>query len=348
MQDDRNIQILADLISIPSPSGKERKIQEYIENFLKGLNLKVRRQEVERDRFNLFVDSGSDVLISCHVDTVPPLGMREPYKPKIKEGRIFGRGSADVKGALSSLLSALEEFKEKPPVSLAFVVDEETNSALGSERMIDLLKGINKVLVLEPTYGKFCTAQEGALEFSIKVYSKSVHGAEFLRVKNPALSMYKILERIEKVLKRKVNLLKIRAGTGFYAVPSVCEALCEIKVFEGEVWEDLWKRVTLEVQKEQDVKVDLKLEDGEDYILFKRKGFADFLMKTYERATGKQAREGVMPSWTDASNYHKAGLECVVFGEGSLEDSHTDRESISFEELRRMRLFFLEIFKNLS
>ncbi len=54
-----------------------------------------------------------------------------------------------------------------------------------------------------------------------------------------------------------------------------------------------------------------------------------------------------MPSWTDASNYHRAGLGCVVFGYGSLEDCHTSRESIAVEDLQKMSLFLTALFERL-
>ncbi|MDQ7037922.1 MAG: M20/M25/M40 family metallo-hydrolase [Aquificota bacterium] len=340
---------LKDLISIPSPSGKEDAIQRYIEERLRSVGIEPVRQQVEGGRFNLIWRSGSEYLISCHVDTVPPINMKRAYIPVEKNGTIRGRGASDVKGALASLLTAVELAGDEPPFSLAFVVDEENNTALGSERILELLKGIRYALVLEPTYGKFCTKQMGSLEFTLKVKGRTAHGAEFEKVENPVKVLFKIVSKVEERTSRPVNLLMVRGGSRHYLVPGECEALAEVKVFEGEAWEEVERGVREALGAVgTSCTVEYRLEDAENFLDFGSDGFARKLMESYRRATGKETSTGVMPSWTDAANYHRAGIRCVVFGEGSLIDSHTERESIREEELERMTLFFLQLFRDLG
>ncbi|RUM30901.1 MAG: M20 family peptidase, partial [Aquifex sp.] len=148
--------------------------------------------------------------------------------------------------------------------------------------------------------------------------------------------------------KREVNVIMVRSGTKVYTVPKTCEALLEFKVFEGERKEDLERKIMDAVNSlNTECKIDVKLEDFEEFQEFKTNGLLNTIKKALKRVEG-EAREGVMPSWTDASNYHKAGYHCVVFGYGSLIDSHTDRESISVEELEKFTRFFYELFKELT
>lgn len=340
---------LKELISIPSPSGKEEAVQRYIEERLRSLGIEPVRQQVEGNRFNLVWRGGSEYLIACHVDTVPPIKMKRAYTPVERDGSIRGRGASDVKGALASLLTALDLAGSEPPFSLAFVVDEENNTALGSERVLELLKGIRYALVLEPTYGKFCTKQMGALEFTLKVRGTSVHGAEFEKVENPIKTLFGVVFAVEEKISRPVNLLMVRGGSKHYLVPGECEALAEVKVLEGESWEEVEKGVREAINTlKTSCTVEYRLEDAENFINFRSEDFARMLMDSYRRATGREPSTGVMPSWTDAANYHRAGIRCVVFGEGSLMDSHTERESIREEELERMTLFFLKLFEDLG
>lgn len=338
---------LKELISIPSPSGKEESIQSYIEERLKRKGLDLMRQYVDGNRFNLFYRGSSSYLVSCHVDTVPPIHMRRAYRPVERNGRIFGRGASDVKGAIASLITALD-LAEEVPVSLAFVVDEENNSALGSERILDLLEGIRYALVLEPTYGTFCTKQMGALEFTLSVTGRTAHGAEFEKVDNPVRVLTEAILRIEERLSRPVNIMMIRGGSRHYLVPKECTALLEVKVLEGEAWERVEERIK-EALKEinTECRIDYRREDAENFIDFQSDDLAELLMRHYEEAVGEKPKKGVMPSWTDAANYHRIGIRCVVFGHGSLIDSHTDRESIGEEDLLKMTLFFLKLFRNL-
>ncbi|NPB08182.1 MAG: M20 family metallopeptidase [Aquificae bacterium] len=345
--------VLKDLIAIPSVSGKEERILRYIEEYLNRLGLKAIRQEVDGKRYNLLYEGSSDLLVSVHVDTVPPAGFRKAYRPEEREGRIYGRGASDVKGAIASLLVALEYFREsyprrELPFSVAFVVDEEQNSALGSEKLAKTLKGKKRVLVLEPTYGKLCTAQYGALEFTLKVRCPSAHGSEFEKVKNPVKLFMEFVRELERRLKRQVNIMMVKGGSKIYRVPDSCEALLEVKVNPGESPDTLKEEIRkLCGELSGECSLEFVVEDEEAFHTFKKEGLYEMLAGILREVEGR-AEEGVMPSWTDASNYHKEGYECVVFGYGSLIDSHTDRESISLEELEKFTLFFIKLLERLS
>ncbi len=344
-------ELLKELIRIRSVSGREKEILEFIESKLKKAGLRLVRQEIEKDRYNLVYLSKSPYLISCHVDTVPPIDMKNAFEPVEVDGRIYGRGASDVKGPLSALLTAVELFKDKHPeddlpLSLAFVIDEENNSAIGSEKAVEVLGEGKRCLVLEPTYGRFCTAQNGAIEFSITVEGESVHGAEFEKTENPIKVCMKVIETIERRLAKPVNILMLRGGAKHYLVPKRCNALLEVKLEEGESWREVEEGIREAVKEVGTAcKVLYRLEDAEEFIKFNHEGLLDKLVEAYEGALGEKPKLGTMPSWTDAANFHRAGYSCVVFGCGSLKDSHTERESISVEELERMFLFFLKLFE---
>ncbi len=333
------VKLLTKLIKIPSPSGKEEKILKFIERYLSFL--KFEKVFVEERRYDLLYKNDSPLVISIHVDTVPKINFKEAFKPKVEGDRIYGRGTSDVKGMLSCLLLALKNFYEKfgkIPVSLAFVVDEETNTALGSELALKHLKDKEMFLVIEPTYGKVCIAQEGSLEFSITCKGESAHASEFDRVENPIKTLFKVLESLEGLLKRPVNIIKLSGGSQFYLTPWESYALLELKLYEGEKVEDMEKKIISLLPKN----CQYKREDAEEFIRFRCERFVklfDLVLGSYETS--------VMRSWTDASNYHKGGKEVVVFGYGSLKESHTDRESITLEELKKGYEFFFKLFKRL-
>ncbi|WP_456400444.1 M20/M25/M40 family metallo-hydrolase, partial [Persephonella sp.] len=137
---------LFNLISIPSYRDFSQ-ILEYLEKRLDYINFE--KQPVENKGYNLVsIDPSKPVLINTHVDTVPPIRMKDPFNPVEKNGKIYGRGAADTKGLIASLITALDIFRENNPeadipVSLAFTIDEEQNSALGSEVLTTSLKGID-------------------------------------------------------------------------------------------------------------------------------------------------------------------------------------------------------------
>lgn len=351
--EERVVGLLRDLIAIDSVSGREEGVQRFIEGRLRAVGLEVKRQPVEGSRFNLLYHGRGSFLISCHVDTVPPGTMKYPFVPREMDGRIYGRGASDVKGALASLLAAVEVFRERYPqdelpVSLAFVVDEENNSALGSMRAREAFPNCEFCLVLEPTYGILCTSQSGSLELSVRVEGEGAHASEFEKTENPVRVFMRLVEALEEKLLRPVNVIYVKGGSKNYLVPKVCNALLEVKVFKGESWREVEERVR-EVIKElgTSCKVSYRREDAEDFIDFRESEMIRLLKEVFWDSTGEEPKEGTMPSWTDAANYHKAGLSCVVFGYGSLKDSHTERESISLEELSKMSTFLLRLLERL-
>lgn len=324
------------LISIPSHRDCSQ-INEYIKERLSFIPFK--DQPVgKRNLYNIYsVSLKKPVLINTHVDTVPPITMKNPFNPVEKDGKIYGRGAADTKGLIAALIIALEDFKKnfpdkEIPVSVAFTVDEEQNTALGSERLVQLLDGIKSVLVLEPTYGRICTRQMGAYEFVMEITVPSAHGAEFEKFKNPSKEAFRFVQEIEKSLSRPVNIIKFHSGWEHYAVPEKATLLCEFKLFEGEKVEDIEKSLQTLISTEN-ISVKIEPEDYEEFLSFKKGNLYRFITQAYREVFRKKPEEGVMSSWTDASNYHRVGKECIVFGFGSLSDSHTDREHISVEEL---------------
>jgi len=80
-------------------------------------------------------------------------------------------------------------------------------------------------------------------------------------------------------------------------------------------------------------RINFKIIDIEEYLIFKK----GKLVKRLEQAFLKEGLaplRGVMPSWTEASEFHKANIACVVFGPGNLEQSHTDKEHIKIKDVK--------------
>ena len=102
------VELAKKLASIPSESGSEGAVGEYIFEYLKELGLPAEKLEVGEGRFNVFVAGGSEVLFINHIDTVP-VGegwSADPYG-EIKDWKLYGRGSCDNKGSGACLLAAL-------------------------------------------------------------------------------------------------------------------------------------------------------------------------------------------------------------------------------------------------
>ena len=141
---------LAELIAIPSvnPMGRdvegeeffEYRVTDYLENLFERMGVAWQRQAVEPKRENILARldgrtpperGGAVLLFEAHQDTVPVDGMTiEPWTPTIKDGRIYGRGSCDIKGGMVAMLGALARLADdRPPdmptIIMACTVNEE-------------------------------------------------------------------------------------------------------------------------------------------------------------------------------------------------------------------------------
>ena len=346
---EKTIEETKKLIEIPSFEDCTQ-IQEYLGNrldFIKFEKQYIGKVVNSNPQYNLVnISKDKPFMINTHVDTVPPITMENPFNPIIKENKIFGRGAADTKGLIASLIVALETFKEENPdkeipVSLAFTVDEENHTALGSEKLLEIIDPIETVLVLEPTYGVICDKQMGTYEFELEVEVDSMHASEFEKTENPAKIAFKLLEEIEKELERPVNIINIKSGWDYYAVPEKSYLLAEVKLFKNEKKEDVERKISEIVNNHMHNRVKFISIDDEEFLKFNTgKGF-EIIKVAYEKALKEKPNIGIMPSWTDAANYHKKKVETFVFGFASLKDAHTKREYISFDELEKnVKVFY--------
>lgn len=128
-------------------------------------------------------DEGEIQLVIGHADTVWPLGTVDENPPAIRDGRLEGPGSLDMKGGLSQLvfaLRAVDELSVEPslPVHLLISSDEEIGSPESTPRIVELAKRANRVFVLEPASspeGKIKTARKAVGRFTVRIEGKASH-----------------------------------------------------------------------------------------------------------------------------------------------------------------------------
>lgn len=171
------LKIITELIRIEStnPSlvegGKgEREISEFIENYLRHCGLMVFTQKVNSERKNVIgvlkgKGGGKTLLLNGHMDTVGVEGMDiEPFIPRFENGKIFGRGSLDMKAGLAAMLVVVDTILKKNlelkgDLIFSFVVDEEFGS-VGTEMLVKEIKA-DSAIVCESTNLKIGIAHEG-------------------------------------------------------------------------------------------------------------------------------------------------------------------------------------------
>jgi acetylornithine deacetylase len=163
------------LMSIPSVTGGEREVGEFLSSHLAALNYRVERQHVENDRFNVLAFAGDARVLFCtHLDTVPP----PPPVISVREDKdfLYGRGACDTKGIIAAMLEAGDRLRQTGIVNFGylFVVGEETDS-IGAKTANNSKWNTEYVVVGEPTQNKLARAQKGTLMVNLSVAGRASH-----------------------------------------------------------------------------------------------------------------------------------------------------------------------------
>lgn len=230
------------LMEIPSVSGNEHDVGEYLAGFLRDAGLTVETQEVENGRFNIYAYHGSErnthTVVTSHIDVVPP---HIPYS--VDGTKIRGRGACDDKGPLAAqviaFLDLLHQDKIKEgEVSLLFVVGEE-NSGAGMRKASEGL-GVKWEYAIfgEPTENKLGVGHKGIYVFDLEVNGKASHsGYPELGVSATEI-LISLLHRIlhldlhtsDLLGPSTINVGKIDGGVAANVVPAHAKATVAIRV----------------------------------------------------------------------------------------------------------------------
>jgi acetylornithine deacetylase len=221
--------LAAELLAIESSTGAEQAAVDFVSRWLVARGWNVHLQEVTRGRTNVWgTRAGGGVTLSTHLDTVPPY-----FPPRLEDGRLYGRGSADAKGIAAAMLAAADQLvtSGEDRVDLLFLVGEEKGS--DGARAANQLQPTSRYLVNgEPTESTLASGAKGSLRVVIRTKGRAAHSAYMHMGQSAIEPMLELLPTVrdldfpvDPVLgETTVNIGTIRGGTEANIVPEQCEA----------------------------------------------------------------------------------------------------------------------------
>lgn len=160
------------LMVIPSVTGNEGPVAEFLASHLQARGYRVERQELGGDRFNIRAFAGGARVILCtHIDTVPPV------LPVNEDAEfLYGRGACDSKGIIAAMLEAGDRLRTDgvSHFGYLFVVSEETDGS-GAKAANTLDWNCEYVIVGEPTNNQLARVQKGTLMANLTVAGRAAH-----------------------------------------------------------------------------------------------------------------------------------------------------------------------------
>ena len=219
-----DIQLAKELIKFPTVTPVDAGIMKFLEKKLKSIGFKTKILEF-KDRNskpvkNIYARIGTKSPNFCyagHVDVVPPGNIKNwsshPFKPTIKNGRLIGRGSSDMKTSVASFIAAVNEFVNKKnkfngSISLLITGDEEGVAINGTKKVVEYLikkkEKINFCLVGEPTnpsqMGEMIKiGRRGSITGYLNIFGKMGHVAYNHKAINPSTCIIDILKSLKKI-----------------------------------------------------------------------------------------------------------------------------------------------------
>ena len=216
MEMDEDIRLLQRLVAIPSVSGAEQAIGDAVEAEFRNMGLEVERYEIGNGRPVVLGilrggRPGPALLFDGHTDTHPVEDyLGDPFEPRIEDGRLYGRGSVDMKGGLAAMMRAagrLKSCREKLAGSLivAAVPDEELLSQ-GTAFLAELGVKAQAGIVGEPTGLKIGRAMRGVTHIDLTVTGTPKHTSSWSGDENAIVQMGKILAALDRELPERYEL----------------------------------------------------------------------------------------------------------------------------------------------
>ena len=237
------INLLSELIRIPSVSREEKRVCDFLETWLKDNGF----PDVHRIGNNLWMESEAPsgkptILLNAHIDTVRPSAgyTRDPFAPVVEDGKLYGLGSNDDGGSLVALLETYSRLSSKPqPYRLVFSASAE-EEVCGTGGFDLLLKDIGNVdfgIIGEPTGMDMAVAEKGLMVLDCTARGKSGHAARgegvnaiYEALKDIDWFRFYQFPRVSEYLGPvKMTVTMISAGTQHNVVPDSCSFVVDVR-----------------------------------------------------------------------------------------------------------------------
>lgn len=355
-----------------NPPGNEYLVKDIVIKSMKELGMKV-KVIGDKKRPNILGEVGSgppSVAILCHMDVVSPgRGWKtNPFKPVIKNGRLYGRGACDDKGpyaaswaAIKAVLSSGKKLKGK--IILGAVADEERGSEAGIQLLLKKKK-INCDFCFIPDGGRInevVIGEKGMLWLKFASVGKAAHGSNPEKGINAITNMIKFLSNITNLKINKkidphfspltINLGEIKGGDAPNIVPSYCEATVDIRYPLGIKKEHIIKKVKSLLKsfnKKTNTKITLKdiLQDTSPHLLDRDNQF----LKTFLEVS-KDMKEKTKVTTIGGNSVgkllHFAGFPSFSHSPEDISVAHQANESISLKNLKKCAILWANFLEKL-
>lgn len=372
-------QMLARLVAFDTTSRNSNvALIAFVADYLAGHGVASERIEYQPGKTNLFATIGpadrGGVILSGHSDVVPVDGQDwtvDPFVLTERDGRLYGRGTSDMKGFLAVALALVPEFAARPlrtPIHLAISCEEETGCH-GVRPLIEaigaMLPSTLGVIVGEPTDMRVVDAQKGITSFVTEIRGLEGHSSDPARGVNAVFAAGHMLVEMERVALElrqagagdganrfdppytTLHVGMVDGGTAKNIVPGHCAITWEMRLLPGDTPDGAVDRIAARAAALEPA---MKAVSPLAGIVTRRTNAVPALRPTpgsfLQGLVMKLARTNDVQAVsyaTEASLFQHAGMDALICGPGSIAQAHKADEFIEIAQLERCAVFLREL-----
>ena len=377
MDVDAVVELTRALVAVDTrnPPGNERAIVGVCRDALAPLRAAVTEVERAPGRVSLVAAGphpGGEarrptLLVNGHLDVVPidrAAWVHDPFAAVLEDGRLYGRGTADMKGGIAAAIVALQTLERAgrvPACNVVFhlVADEERGGALGTRVLLEQgLITADACLVPEPTSLQVCIAERGLMVVDVTIEGRPGHGSapregvsaiEHAAAVVGAIHAADFGDPAHPLLGTPTaNVGMIEGGSGHNTVAERCRLVVDRRLLPGATREDavaaLRRRIDSAGVEGLRYTVDVTM-FGEASEMDRDDPFVAEVSRAVQVATGREPAVIGMSFTTDARFVrNQAGIPAVVCGPGDIDQAHVNDEWVSVERLVDATAAYAELF----
>ncbi|HEX6628701.1 MAG TPA: M20/M25/M40 family metallo-hydrolase [Gemmatimonadaceae bacterium] len=341
---------------VPDAPG-ERACALALASMLDDWGLDVELQEDIPQRPNVIARIGPRdapaLMLNGHLDVVGVEGMiHDAFSADVRAERIYGRGSADMKGGIAAMCAAAVAGTERisdRQIIITAVADEEYES-LGMRALIASGIRADAAILTEPTRLAICPAHRGFVWMDVTFRGRAAHGSRYDIGVDAITHAGLVLAELEKLEQGReqgtrhpllgrgsLHASMIRGGVGMSTYPEECVLSLERRTLPGETAEDAVREIenACAAVRARDSRLDARITQTTSQLPSDVSVDAPIVGRL-KRAL---AREGVptriegMSAWTDAALLNEAGIPTICFGPGDIALAHAAEEFVPIAEI---------------
>jgi len=378
---ERVVELTRLLVSVDTrnPPGNEGPIEDAVRGALERWRPRWTRVEPAPGRLSLVAEiprrehhgegdgTRPCLIVNGHLDVVPvkeSAWSTDPFDPQVSDGRLYGRGTADMKGGIAAAICALDTLEQagvEPGCDIVFhlVADEERGGTWGTKVLLDegLIRG-DACLIPEPTDMQLCIAERGLLQALISVEGRPGHGSrprEGVSAIEHAAQLVLALhaadygdEEHPLLGQPTANVGTISGGTTFNTVAEACVIGLDRRILPGATQESTEKSIRhlIESAGVEGLRYRFDVDTfGEASEMPHDNPWVQAVGDAVARATGSRPETIGMSFTTDARFVrNQARIPAVVCGPGAVEQAHGNDEFVAVERLVDATAAYAELY----